>query len=98
MNCNDDIEELIGFRKRVLAYIYHLRGSKDLNLPVNKNNVEELKLLLITDQENLTSKEPIATAIKLLNEDLDKFLATYFLPPEPGKRKFSVGALLHSEL
>lgn len=99
---NENMEELIGFRKRVLAYVYHLRetnladllrSSKQFNLPVNKNNVEELKLLLIKDQENQTSKEPIASAIKLLNDDLDKFLATYFLPPEPGKRKFLVWSI-----
>jgi hypothetical protein len=99
---NENIEELIGFRKRILAYVYHLRetnlanllrSSKEYNLPVNKNNIEELKLLLIKDQENQNSKEPIATAIKLLNEDLDKFLATYFLPPEPGKRKQSVWSI-----
>jgi hypothetical protein len=99
---NENIEELTGFRKRILAYVYHLRetnlanllrSAKEYNLPVNKNNIEELKLLLIKDQENQNSKEPIATAIKLLNEDLDKFLNTYFLPPEPGKRKQSVWSI-----
>jgi hypothetical protein len=99
---NENMVELTGFRKRVLAYVYHLRetnlanllrSSKEYNLPVNKNNIEELKLLLIKDQENQSSKEPFATAIKLLNEDLDKFLNTYFLVPEKRKSKFSVWSI-----
>jgi hypothetical protein len=70
-----------------------LRSSKENKLPVNQNNVEELKLLLIKDQENQNSKEPLAMAIKLLNEDLDKFLNTYFLVPESRKSKVSVWSI-----
>jgi hypothetical protein len=97
-----NIDELTSFKKRVLAYVYHLRetnlanllrSSKENKLPVNQNNVEELKLLLIKDQENQNSKEPLAMAIKLLNEDLDKFLNTYFLVPESRKSKVSVWSI-----
>jgi hypothetical protein len=70
-----------------------LRSSKENKLPVNQNNVEELKLLLIKDQENQNSKEPIATAIKLLNEDLDQFLNTYFLVPDSRKNKVKVWSI-----
>jgi hypothetical protein len=97
-----NIDELTSFKKRVLAYVYHLRetnldnllrSSKENKLTVNQNNVEELKLLLIKDQENQNSKEPLAMAIKLLNEDLDKFLNTYFLVPESRKSKVSVWSI-----
>ena len=99
---NENMVELTGLGKRVLAYVYHLRetnlanllrSSKENKLPVNQNNVEELKLLLIKDQENQNSKEPIATAIKLLNEDLDQFLNTYFLVPDSRKNKVKVWSI-----
>jgi len=99
---NENMIELTGLRKRVLAYVYHLRetnlanllrSSKENKLPVNQNNVEELKLLLIKDQENQNSKEPLAIAIKLLDEDLDKFLNTYFLVPDSRKNKVKVWSI-----
>jgi hypothetical protein len=99
---NENMAELTGLRKRVLAYVYHLRetnlanllrSSKENKLPVNQNNVEELKLLLIKDQENQNSKEPLAIAIKLLDEDLDKFLNTYFLVPDSRKNKVKVWSI-----
>jgi hypothetical protein len=99
---NENMVELTGLRKRVLAYVYHLRetnlanllrSSKENKLPVNQNNVEELKSLLIKDQENQNSKEPLAIAIKLLEEDLDKFLNTYFLVPDSRKNKVKVWSI-----
>ena len=32
------------------------------------------------DQQNMGSKEPLETAIQMLDADLEKFLKTYFLP------------------
>jgi hypothetical protein len=89
---NTSIEELIGFRVRLLAYAYHLRetnladllrGSIKAGLPVRIENIDELKTILIKDQENQGSAEPIASALKMLDEDLGKFLNTYFLPSRP---------------
>jgi hypothetical protein len=85
------IEELNEFRIRVLAYVYHLketnlandiRSSIKLRLPQKERlkNLAELRGILIKDQENEKTKEPIALAIKLLDKDLNKFLKTYFLP------------------
>jgi hypothetical protein len=85
------IEELNEFRIRVLAYVYHLketnlandiRTSIKLRLPQKERlkNLAELRGILIKDQENEKTKEPIALAIKLLDKDLNKFLKTYFLP------------------
>lgn len=84
--------ELDGFRVRMLAYSYHLketnladdiRTAKAQNMPVRQDNVDELRKTLLEDQKNQGSAEPIGAAVKLLDTDLDKFLATYFLPSEP---------------
>ena len=83
------IEELTGFRVRLLAYAYHLRetnladlirGSIKKGLPVRKANVDELRTILLKDQKNQRSAEPIASALLLLDKDLNAFLNTYFLP------------------
>lgn len=95
---NESIDELSGFRTRVLAYVYHLRetnladlirSSINMKLPVamRMKNVAELREILLKDQENQGRKEPIASAIKLLDEDLNKFLNTYFLPSAPSNQR-----------
>ena len=95
---NQSVQELNGFRRRVLAYVYHLRetnlandirSSIKLKLPQKQRleNIAELKRILIKDQENEKTKEPIATALDLLDKNLNKFLGTYFLPSKPTNLK-----------
>ncbi|NBS79847.1 hypothetical protein EBS57_08610, partial [bacterium] len=83
------IEELKAFHNRVLAYAYHLRetnlanlirGASQYGLEINKKNVEELRALMVKDQKNMGSEEPMGSAIRMLDTDLKKFLKTYFLP------------------
>jgi len=83
------IEELKAFRIRVLAYAYHLRetnlanlirGASQYGLEINKNNIDELRMVMVKDQQNMGSEEPMGTAIRMLDTDLKKFLKTYFLP------------------
>ena len=83
------IEELKAFRVRVLAYAYHLRetnlanlirGGAQQGLETNQENIRELRAVMVKDQQNMGSKEPLETAIQMLDEDLEKFLKTYFLP------------------
>jgi hypothetical protein len=82
------IEELKAFRVRVLAYAYHLRetnlanllrGDAQQGLDVNKENIRELRAVMVKDQHNMGSQEPLGTAIQMLDADLEKFLKTYFL-------------------
>lgn len=51
-------------------------------MPQNQRlkNIIELRKILIKDQENENTNEPIASAIKLLDNNLNKFLKTYFIP------------------
>jgi hypothetical protein len=85
------VDELKEFRRRVLAYSYHLRetnlandirSSIELKMPQDQRqeNITELRKILIKDQENEATYEPIASAIKLLDDNLNEFLKTYFLP------------------
>jgi len=83
------IEELKAFRIRVLAYAYHLRetnlanlirGASQYGLEINKRSVEELREVMLKDQQNMGAEEPMGTAIRMLDTDLKKFLKTYFLP------------------
>jgi hypothetical protein len=102
---NASIEELTGFRVRLLAYAYHLRETNladlirsaiEKGLPVRQANVEELKAILLKDQENQGSAEPIASALKMLEEDRNKFLNTYFLPSKPTGAKDVRGSSITS--
>jgi hypothetical protein len=86
------VEELAGLKTRVLSYAYHLRESNlsDLirdaakqGLKVNERNAQELRSLLVQDQKNMGSEEPMRSAITLFDSDFDKFLKTYFLPSAP---------------
>jgi hypothetical protein len=85
------VEELGGFRQRCLAFVYHLRETNLANLirtsvakgiPAErrKENIAELREILIKDQANQGKDEPIAGAVKLLDRDVEAFLSTYFLP------------------
>jgi hypothetical protein len=87
----ESIKELREFRKRVLAYSYHLRetnltdnirSSMKLKLPKKEmmNNIAELRTVLLKDQENEGVNEPVTSAVKMLDQNLNKFLKTYFIP------------------
>jgi hypothetical protein len=85
------LSELVNFHVRLLAYAYHLRETnlandlrtaKAMKLPIRPENVAELRATLLKDEHNQGSAEPIASAIKMLDTNLDQFLATYFLPSQ----------------
>ncbi|MDR3626283.1 MAG: hypothetical protein P4L45_05595 [Ignavibacteriaceae bacterium] len=95
---NESVKELTEFRRRVLSYEYHLhetnltdniRSSIKLGLPKKDRlkNISELKEILIKDIENQQSAEPITSALKLLDNDLNRFLKTYFLPSKTTNSK-----------
>ena len=99
------LTELTGFRVRLLAYAYHLRetnladlmrGALKKGMPVKQANVEELKAILLKDQKNQGSAEPIAGALKMLEENRSKFLNTYFLPSKPTGAKDIRGSSITS--
>ena len=90
------IEEVTGLRRRVLAYAYHLRESNLADMirnaeKVGSGNVErmwkELREVMVRDQENMGTAEPLAAAVALLDADRPAFLATYFLPTGPTGKK-----------
>lgn len=92
----ENVKELRGLRRRVLAYSYHLRetnladllrGDAKQGLPVNRRTVDELRSLMLKDQANMEKPEPLAEAIAMLDADLPKFLETYFLPTGPSGKK-----------
>jgi hypothetical protein len=58
--------------------------------------VDELRAILIKDQMNEGTREPIGAAIEMLDKDLDRFLATYFLPSEPTGAKDGRGSSITS--
>ena len=90
------VEEVTGLRRRVLAYAYHLRETNLADMirnaeKVGSGNVErmwkELREVMVRDQENMGTAEPLAAAIALLDADRPAFLATYFLPTGPTGKK-----------
>jgi hypothetical protein len=79
--------ELSEFRRRALAYAYHLRETNLATLlraarargePYPGRMVSELRSVLRADQANQGQEEPLASALGLLDEDLDAFLGAYF--------------------
>ena len=90
------VEEVTGLRRRVLAYAYHLRETNLADMirnaeKVGSGNVErmwkELREVMVRDQENMGTAEPLAAAIALLDADRPAFLTTYFLPTGPTGKK-----------
>ena len=89
------IEELYGFRQRVLSYAYHIRETNlsnimrdnlRNNIEIKQENIEELRTTLFEDSENQGSNILLEKAIAMLDEDIVKFLGTFFLEPtEEGK-------------
>lgn len=88
--------ELSEFRRRCLAYVYHLRetnladlmrNEKKNGFAVSPKHIAEMSALLLNDRDNQNQAEPITAAINLLNTDLERFLNTYFLPAAPSGTK-----------
>lgn len=85
---DDGVCELKGFRQRVLSYAYHIRETNLVNIMrhslqkwgmVKDENVQELKSLLIRDMQNQqTERKDMEDALQMLNNDLHRFLNTYF--------------------
>jgi hypothetical protein len=81
------VEELTGFKQRVLAYAYHIRETNlcnfmrrsiEKNGKVNETNLKELKTILLKDQQNQGKGNLLEKPILLLDKDLKAFLQIYF--------------------
>ncbi|NLV74866.1 MAG: hypothetical protein GXY52_09330 [Chloroflexi bacterium] len=81
------LAEQDGVRRRLLAYVYHLRQTNLADImrkyraegqEVPSVLTDELVALLRADQVNRADDEPIATALELLGRDIDAFLAKYY--------------------
>ncbi len=95
------LEELDGFRRRALSYVYHLRET-NLAMLLRAYRAEgraapdritaELIQVLEADRANQGTDEPLGAALALLQEDMDRFLSTYFTVTENTRSKgyFSV--------
>jgi hypothetical protein len=86
------IEELDGIKRRTLAYAYHLRETNLAQLVRSggthgSENLEEMRSLLLKDRENQGGSAAIDAALRLLEQDRDRFFATYFLPSAPSGKK-----------
>ncbi len=86
-----NLEELSGLLARTRAYAYHIRASNLAailrRMRANGEGgtgrlVAELRDVLLADQANMGTPEPLAAAIRLLSQDLDAFLATCFCQEE----------------
>jgi hypothetical protein len=85
------LDELSGLLTRTRAYAYHIRASnlaailrnlRAAGSPAPERLVEELRGVLLADQANMGAPEPLEAAIRLLEENPDGFLATYFCVEE----------------
>ena len=84
-----------------MAYVHHIRETnlaatmrvcRENNLPIPERTADELLAVLKDDQMNQGSSEPIASAIEMLESNVDSFLETYFtvVPDQRSKGPFSV--------
>ncbi|HVU56870.1 MAG TPA: hypothetical protein VHD83_17530 [Puia sp.] len=83
--------ELDGVKKRTLAYAYHLRETNLAEVVrsggIRREHVDEMRSLLEKDRTNQGGSPDIDAALRLLDQDSDRFFATYFLPTGPSGRK-----------
>ena len=82
------LEELREWMRRTLAYVYHARETNLATLMrefkrqgrvIPDSLKSEMQAVLEADQANQEQLEPLATALALLNNDIDRFLDTYFV-------------------
>ncbi len=96
-----NLEDLAGLLARTRAYAYHIRASNLAAVlrrmrasggAVPQHLVSELLAILLADQANMGNPAPLDEAIRLLPQDLDRFLVRYFCLEEnkASKGPFSV--------
>lgn len=83
------VDELTGFRQRVLSYVYHIRETNLSDImrhslakwgKVKDENAKELRELLVKDIGNQqVERQDMKEALQLLDKDVNLFLQTYFL-------------------
>jgi hypothetical protein len=82
-----NLEELGELLRRTRAYAFHIRASNLAAIlrriraaggPAPEPLVAQLRAVLLDDQLNMGTPEPLETAIRLLSQDLDAFLASYY--------------------
>jgi len=82
------LKELDGFKRRALAYAYHLRETNLAEVMRNirsegkeipERMTSEMLSVLQADQENQGRNPELDKAVSLLQSNLDTFLNTYFL-------------------
>jgi hypothetical protein len=84
---HQNLQELAELLARTRAYAYHIRASNLAGVlrQIRANGgaapdrlVAELRTVLLADQANMKTAEPLETAVQMLSRDLDAFLSTYF--------------------
>jgi hypothetical protein len=82
-----NLEELGGLLARTRAYAYHIRASnlattlrriRAAGNSAPERLVAELRAILLADQANMGMPGPLEPALRLLSQDLDVFLGTFF--------------------
>lgn len=85
---NQGVEELKGFRQRVVAYVCHIRETNISSMlreqlsrsgEINTSLVAELKEVLLRDKENQEDSKLIDEALALLDKNPKEFLEVYFI-------------------
>lgn len=85
---NQGVEELTGFRQRVVAYVCHIRETNICSMlreqlkrsgVLNEALIAELKIVLQRDKENQENSKMIADALALLEKNPKEFLDVYFI-------------------
>jgi hypothetical protein len=87
----EGLRELREWRRRTLAYTLHtretnlatvMRETRRQGRDIPDAHWDEMRALLEEDLVNQGQDGPVASALDLLDQDRDRFLATYFLPGE----------------
>lgn len=96
-----NVAELRELRRRTVAYALHLRETNLVTTmrvcraqgrEIPERTLAELHEVLTADRENQGQPEPVGGALRLLAEDVDAFLSTYFtvVPDRHSKGNFSL--------
>ncbi len=93
---NRGVDELVGFRQRVVAYVCHIRETNLSQLlrdkyarqgVIDEDLATELKEVLLRDKDNQGDDNLVDEALSLLESDPSEFLQTYFLQYEDAARQ-----------
>ena len=96
-----NVAELRELRRRTVAYALHLRETNLVTTmrvcraqgrEIPQRTLAELHEVLTADRENQGQPEPVGGALRLLAENVDAFLSTYFtvVPDRHSKGNFSL--------